>query len=212
MKKIPVLIGILMIFSTSYAQDYKWELGVVGGINQRVFVDWNGHPFKVGFTTGMSAQRNIKKHFSLNTNLIFQQEKSHRSVNGGCCGSLPESDYDWTNYDQFLILPIMSRWSFGKRFKVLLDVGIQTEFFFRSKVFVDYAEHEQEEDRSFVGVSSREIDFAFLIGGGCSYSISDKLKVSLESRLAGAYWSDIRHLDDYKLQILAGVSYSLKQK
>lgn len=212
MKKISVLIGILIMFSISYAQDHKWELGIVGGINQRVFVDWDGHPFKVGFTTGISAQRNIKKHFSLNTNLIFQQEKAHRSVNGGCCGSLPERDYDWTNYNHFLILPVMARWSFGKKFKVLLDAGIQSEYFFGARGFVDYAEHEPEEDYSYKYTRFKGFDFAFLMGVGASYPISDKLKVSLESRLAGAYWNDIRHLDDYKLQVLAGVTYGLGQK
>ncbi|UTW66418.1 PorT family protein [bacterium SCSIO 12643] len=214
MKKIPALIGILMIFSISYAQDYKWELGVLGGINQTHYTNkpYNDWAFRLGPTVGLSVKYNWKEHFSVYTNIIYQQgHLVEQYIDHSCGGKLSGLCYGSLERritNQYLTMPVMTRWSYGQKLKLFVDAGVQMSYLFNQKE--SYEELSSVSDGPLIEpMKYYEWDIAFSSGIGSTYSISKRLNVSLEGRLTGLYFREFNDPDRLNWQVLTGLSYSL---
>ncbi|UTW66416.1 hypothetical protein KFE94_17475 [bacterium SCSIO 12643] len=188
MKSIIVLIGLIAASFLGFGQNYKTEIGVVGGFDtDYALARMEGDRFTgFGWSAGFSVQHNLKKRFSLNYKIMYNQSKL-------------EYWSGWWNEVVFeskkcIVIPILARWTFGqKKLKLTTDVGLQNLIWFYKD----------------------ELDYynVLTIGLGGTYSINEQTKIFMEGRLGHYYWYYFEpDTYDTNAQILVGVTYGLGQK
>lgn len=117
----------IFICSSAYALQNKFELGIELGPNISTIrgssLINSRHDPRIGFYVGASLQYNLSKHLSLRTGLGFERKgSSGESVVIDNSGTTLGTIHHLSNFD-YLSIPILIRYSIGKRTKYFIGLG-----------------------------------------------------------------------------------------
>ncbi|MGZ5244678.1 MAG: porin family protein [Bacteroidia bacterium] len=194
---ISLLVFLLIAFYAikSYAQQSKFEAGVVAGPNYSILygnwlVNKSADP-KIGLTSGLAFQYNLKKRFTLNANIYFERKG---------CQNIRESEFLYkdsflTNFKSssyyhadYISIPILARLTFGKKVKFFINAGPYFSYLLawnESHHFNAPEIREPEYNASYYynyTENFRRYDFGISSGAGLSFPIQDDYTLTLEAR------------------------------
>lgn len=119
-----------------FTQINRISIGIEGGPNATFALGTNkpgnSYGYKkypdYGTTTGLTFQWNSRKHFSLRTGICFEQKSFTSKTIYVDFNSGSSSEYRHINKFNYLTLPVLARFTFGKK----------VQFFYNAGVFVGY--------------------------------------------------------------------------
>jgi len=204
MKNLFMLSVISLTAIFSYAQSHKFETGILGGINiinpgENVVATYQN---KAAY--GLSFQHNLMKRFSINYSAVFYSYGyNYNEVlpcnSGGTCWIV--SVTEGTN--NFVMIPVMAKWSFGQKAKVFASVGAQMMMFYNGKGTTTYQANQVVENK----YDRKRFDGSLIAGLGGSYPVTNSLSVSLEGRISAYYFEEWSNMYGSNTQVLLGLNY-----
>ena len=134
MKKALILVVFMFAFRIVNAQGntndtirHKWELGIEGGPNTAYISGWafNTMSWRTGFCTGLTAQYNVSRMFSLKSGIMYEQKGDMSSQEWTDSLGRPISGSSIATEDKlnYLIVPVFAKVAFGRRTKFFVDAG-----------------------------------------------------------------------------------------
>jgi hypothetical protein len=204
-------ILVLLLVCTNYlqAQTSKFSLGVIGGPSYSFYYKENYSDFityRLLYTVGLTAQTNLNRRVSLTTNLLFDQKgeilRNLKPQNG-----TSNSKVDFVITYNYITLPIMGTYSFGKNNRFSVSVGPYISYFFLEK-------YELKSDGNTISsnrVTSLDnpIEAGLCLNFGTNIPITDKLNLNISARNNMGLVSP--RLDYNTVQLLFGASYAIKK-
>lgn len=200
MKKTVILICAIVAFAGAEAQSHKVQLGVLGGMDS-YFSRPSYNESQYAWSTGISIQHNLKKHFSLNYRVLYREERIKQDFTSW-----------WGVFDigrgeileKSIVIPVLAKWTFGQgKWHWMVDVGIQSQLINHAKWTNDKGfSYLRKRNDVLLGISS---------GLGVSYDLSEKIAVNTELRVMDFNsWSEGPLFEDgVNGQLFLGVSYGL---
>lgn len=196
------VISLTTIFT--YAQDHKFEVGVLGGINIINPGENAVATYQNKAAYGITFQHNLMKRFSLNYSAIFYSygfnyNEIQACNSGGNCWLVAAT----SGNSNFVTIPVMAKWTFGQKAKVFGSVGAQLMMFYNGKSTTTYnsssvVEYTYDQNR---------YDGSLIAGLGGSYPLTKSIAVSLEGRVAAYYFGDWSNIYGTNSQVLLGLNY-----
>jgi opacity protein-like surface antigen len=174
-KQCFIFVFIFALSLCAIAQNTKGtiEFGFNSGINfSKVGNSRSNSDMTVGFNIGASADYFFSNRWSIKSKLIYDQK-------GWDNGFVQDSyidpglpTYVETDFDlEYLTIPIMANWHFGKKRNWYLNFGPYTGFLIGAKETTFGAKIKED---------FNTIDFGLSLGVGVKIPVSTKLKISLE--------------------------------
>ena len=171
MKKIfTTIIIVLGVYTASFAQQKKGdvELGINAGLNSSTVTSDNyaNSSYRTSFNFGVAADFYFSNRWSLKGKLIYDQKgwnDGYTSYNG----SIIKSNYP-VNY---LTVPVMANWHFGRTRNWYLNFGPYVGFLIDAK--------ETAYNTNLKPLLS-STDLGIALGIGVKIPLSDKVKLNLE--------------------------------
>jgi hypothetical protein len=170
MKKLfTTLFAVLGIYTLAHAQQSKGtEFGIgIGYSAASVSANSQNTKSKSGFNVALSADNYFSDRWSLKVKAVYDQK-------GWAGGFLttPTTTYSDVNYSlNYITVPVMANWHFGKTRKWYLDFGPYAGFLLDAKV-TKYPESVKE--------AFNTVDGGLAFGIGVKLPISEKTKFYIE--------------------------------
>ena len=192
---LKILAALLFLTANfTLAQSSKYELGIEGGPNMTKLRKNNLESFatseyKVGGLGGITFQSNFRKHFSLRTGILCESRTYyHYGVYQSI--SAPNIDiYYQTTYNlEYLTIPAMARFTFGKKVQFFFNTGLY--FAFSNRVYSSFN----------LGLSG---------GAGIGIPIKKHWSLSLEFRDNLEIIDKYRNSDHRFLELLPSNTYAI---
>lgn len=210
MKKF--IISSITVFSILFAQAPRHQIGIEGGpsyTNMFGSTIFDLEKGKLGYLAGISYQYNFPKIFSIRTGFSIEHKGTFIGTFDDSTGTTIGDAFREINY---LSIPILARFSFGKnKFKFFVNAGGYLGFIFDSNVRI-------LTPTGYLAPSGFDIsrfDIGATLGGGISYTIGNRINLSLEIRdnlglynLTNGYMG-IGNAYTNSLYGLVGVSYNI---
>ena len=192
---------------------------------------------------GFMLQYNISDLLSVNSKLIYQIKgwhlKSHNleiTIVDLPEGGVGTYDVDASIYDHYISLPILLQINFGNKLRGAINTGFYTSYLLDVIEITEYSNIDTtirvvlgdniivEEQGKNKGNPRRDtdpiegykrLDLGFIVGGGISYIINDRIRLSFESNLEYGIISKSSHentFSNYNIayNFLFGCSYILQ--
>ena len=140
---------------------------------------------KLGYTTGLNVVYNISKKISIGTGILFSDkgEKTKKTFLGNSLsGSLPINNKFIYHY-LYIDIPVKANYTIlNGKFKLFLTAGISTNIFLGQKTtsILYYGNRDSEKRKTNVSSDFSKINFAYIVGFGIDYPVTDKLNFKLE--------------------------------
>lgn len=138
--RLIILIPALFLYTCFNAQSGKWSLGVTGGaglVSIRTTTINYPKTFR-GWSAGFSAGYEASSRLSILANLLYERKQYKtelyitNSMGQVALRSLRTDTY------QYISLPLMASWSFGKRTKFVINTGAYINYLMRETIQMDH--------------------------------------------------------------------------
>lgn len=195
MNKIFITIILALCTCTvTIAQQKKGDIELsfhtgynVATIGNNNFINSSGIPgfqsYRDGFNAGMAADFYFSNRWSLKTKLLFDQ----KGGGSGFFSDITNEMYPANFSLNYITLPVMANWHFGKRRNWYLNFG-------------PYAGYLAGAKATYTGIDLKDyfnrIDFGLSFGIGTKIKLADNLKLLLEYDNQGGI-TDIFKLNEY---------------
>jgi hypothetical protein len=210
MKITAILMVILLTSIFTYAQDHKFETGILGGANQIIPAYSTLHSYAFGVSYGASFQYNLVKRFSLKANIIYQEYIEHfryEGVYGWHTGVIyPGVDID--SKTNSIMIPVLAQWTFGEKTKVFFNVGPQFNMVYKLKYDYRYDTGVQKENT----FNTKNFDMELVAGIGLSYPISNQWSLYTEGRFVSIYENSLTTFYGVQANLFFGITYGFGAK
>jgi hypothetical protein len=206
-------IAILFLFFNHLnAQTNKFELGAevspsITFIKGSSFMEDFYDP-TFGFSGGFSFQYNIDKRIALRTNLTYERKGGINRNNFYYDVNLIKNSSINFNFD-YLTLPILVRFSFGKRVKYFINTGPYFGYLL-SQTFVTKGDNFNTFTNDYTAATNK-FDVGISFGTGIQYPIKEKIYLSSEIRGNLGLYNTIPSGDTKvnSVNLLLGIAYRL---
>lgn len=205
-------IAFLLYFNQLNAQTNKFELGVEASpsitfLKGSSFME-NFYDPTLGFSGGFSFQYNIGKRIALRTNIAYERKGGINRNNFYYDGNLIKNSSINFNFD-YLTLPILVRFSFGKRVKYFVNTGPYFGYLL-SQTFVTKGDNFNTRTNDYTSATNK-FDFGVSFGTGLQYPIKEKIYLSSEIRGNLGLYNTIPGGDTKvnSVNLLFGIAYRL---
>lgn len=135
MNKLFKIFGILLFTANfTQAQSSKFELGIEGGPNMTILMrssleSFSTSEYKLGGMGGITFQSNLRKHFSLRTGILCESRSYyHYGVYQSISSPNIDTYYESTNTLEYLTIPLLARFTFGKKVQFFFNTGLYFAF------------------------------------------------------------------------------------
>jgi hypothetical protein len=183
--KFKSLLLALLAFSTcSFAQNYRIETGIVGGIGLRNLrgneLLKKNNTSAPGFAGGLSFQYNFSEKIALHMDVAFDRKGAVGHVdqldsNGNSVGKITTH----SNFD-YLTLPLMLRYTMHKKVDLFFQVGGYGAYLLKQNFVVKQGDTGKVVvDNSY---KDQPLDFGISLGFGLSIPIKERLALNFEIR------------------------------
>jgi hypothetical protein len=222
MKKIILVLSILIsVLQWSWAQNYKFQLGVDGGPSIAMYTG-GAQSFEVeainSYSFSGTAQFNFNSKLAIVSGLAYEQK--------GYIQTPKEYYIRFLGFDEkyrvdlrFLNLPVMVRYTIGNgKFKGYGNLGGYLGFLVNSRVYEVGTNYKN----GYLNTNAKKlenIDFGVVLGLGLSYELLKRLCVTFELRdNYGLYYLNSSQSKKYpksqlnSVNFLFGVNYGLGAK
>jgi opacity protein-like surface antigen len=228
MKALIIASLLLLIGYAGFSQEKGFRIGIEGGPN---LVSLRGneiideiHSSRISYAFGLAFQYNFSKLLSIRSGIYFEEKGS--ALEGpffDLNGNLISAE-GFANRFQYLTLPIMARFSFGKKLRYFINTGPFLGFLRESEaVYTTAISEVQQIINSSPGWQQRdgtellnELDYGISLGAGAEYPLTKNLIISLEVRHNYGLFniSNLPVINDKELNtnstnMLLGISYLL---
>ena len=209
MKLYLSLIVFLGLLTATHAQDRTKKIDVWGGATHFTPLKSPGNTDKgAGGTLGLGYQIDYTEKFGLNFRVNYQTMVwfNQFDCNGDFDNVIVCVSSNSRFSERLITVPVLARWSFGKKTKLVLDLGPQYNL--NLGRFVQSSLEDGTTSEYFH--KDLEGDLLLSTGIGVAYPINDKFELQAETRLG---WSLLnrnfsRHIQ-WQFQI--GANYSLNK-
>ena len=205
-------IAFLLSFSQLNAQTNKFELGVEASpsitfLKGSSFIE-NFYDPTLGFSGGLSFQYNIGKRIALRTNIAYERKGGISRNNFYYNGNLIQNSSINFNFD-YLTLPILVRFSFGKKVKYFVNTGPYFGYLL-SQTFVTKGDNFNTWTNDYTSATNK-FDFGVSFGTGLQYPLKEKIYLSSEIRGNLGLYNTIPNGDTKvnSVNLLLGIAYRL---
>jgi len=193
MKKLLLSISFLLIATLSYSQNSKIKFGIQAGLN---YSDFRGYEIPVtplysettafAYLGGINVEYLIKEKLSLKLDLNYER-KSQKADN-----TLEIFDdngsskvYNFTskkNYD-YLVLPIMIKYTFTNRNSFFINVGPYIGYLLKSNITNDLGNIDGLNNEPFETTKyNNKTDFGLSVGLGKNFELKENNSIFIEIR------------------------------
>jgi hypothetical protein len=193
MKKLLLSISFLLIATLSYSQNSKIKFGIQAGLN---YSDFRGYEIPVtplysespafAYLGGINVEYLIKEKLSLKLDLNYER-KSQKADN-----TLEIFDYNGSskvynftskkNYD-YLVLPIMIKYSFTNRNSFFINGGPYIGYLLKSNITNDLGNIDGVINEPFETTKyNNRTDFGLSIGIGKNFELKENNSIFIEIR------------------------------
>lgn len=218
--KTTLITGAFALLNSNYSisQDLKHEIGIHSGGSLSAYLGYQAsHTFdraNSGVFYGIGYQWNLKKHFSLRTEMNSERKGSIRQANGS------PSSRTYTNLDYFT-LPVFCQFHFGNRVQYFLQFGPYISGLSKAvERFPKTAGNNYQESINDVGYRYTQYEIGASLGTGIATYVSPHLKLFLECRynqgitylLHHSKHSNSSNMRNFSLTGLAGLHYCFGKK
>lgn len=182
-RKFIFLIISIITLTPAFAQDHRIEIGVevspgMTSLRGNPLVD--RHDATLGFTGGFFLQYNFSNLFSLRTNLALERKgSSNTSQVTDQNGNIMDDMTLHFNFN-YLVLPILTRASFGQRAKFFIDAGPYLGYLLKNTAVLKGENYETT--RSHDDSLYKKADFGLSTGAGVSIPLNKNISLSFEAR------------------------------
>jgi len=179
-----LLIVLLAIATSSFAQQTKIETGIFGGIGLRNLrgndILKKNNTSAPGFAGGLSFQYNFSEKIALHMDVTFDKKGAVAHVdqldsNGNSVGKITTH----SNFD-YLTLPIMLRYTLHKKVDLFIEAGGFAAYLLKQNFVV------KQNDTGKVVVDNsykdKPLDFGISLGIGLCIPIKERLALNFEIR------------------------------
>ena len=192
MKKIIFSILTLFIIESVFSQNKKINIGIDFGPNYSYFkknsFDKNSNHPVSRFSSGLSINCLISKHFSVETSLSYEQKGDKTDYyHTYLASAFPPFIYDeWRYISRFSYLTnsIFLKATFGKKNEYFVNTGGYISYLLSKKI-IRQSKYFQEEIYDYPDYSDAYIkhyDYGIIVGMGVSRFINERIAISLELR------------------------------
>lgn len=208
-----ILLALLIATADLHAQNNKFNLGVIGGPSYSFYYKENYSDFityRLRYSVGLTAQTNLNRRVSITTNLLLEQRGAKLiglnstaiiAPNGG---SRPDEIISTQNY---ITLPIMGTYSFGKNNRFSVSLGPYISYFFL-EMYALKSDSKTTSNYRATNINS-PIDAGLCLNIGTNIPLTDKLSLNISARNNLGLIS--RRMDYNTVQLLFGASYAIKK-
>lgn len=194
------------------AQTNKFELGAEASpsitfLKGSSFIEKMYDP-TLGFSGGISFQYNIRKKIGLRTSLAYERKGGINRSSILYKGEFFENASLNFNFD-YLTLPILIRFSFGKKIKYFVNSGPYFGYLL-SQTFVTKGDNFNTFTNDYTATTNK-FDVGISFGTGLQYPIKEKLILSSEIRGNLGLYNTIPSGDTKvnSVNLLLGIAYRL---
>lgn len=198
MRKLLLSILLLLISFLSYSQNSKIKYGIQAGLN---YSNFRGYDIPAGissiysespafaFLGGVNFEYQIKEKLSLKLELSYERKSQKlktelESINNSP-DLLPEIDeYRAKRNNDYLVLPIMIKYSFGNKNSFFLNGGPYIGYLLKSNVeeSLYFDGSLQDSQTTETSNSNNKTDLGLSVGLGKTIQISEKNSIFIEIR------------------------------
>jgi len=219
MKNIPTII-FLFFSITTFAQQNKWDVGIVGGpgITALRMKNWPLSPPSptIGFYIGFSGRYNFNEHFAIHTEFAFDRKGTSEKITFTDPSGNETGIGKAINQLNYLTLPILFRAAIGNKVKYFLQAGPYLSFLLNqtskySSTLDDPMYNFHENGTSYMP----SMDFGIVTGIGMSVPVKENFSISCELRgnygLVDLYSKGSANTKAFNqsLNFLVGISYKI---
>ncbi len=182
-KKLITLCVSVLLSMTVSSQSNKFNIGITGGASlvsmRGDYLFEDEYKSLLSYSFGASFEYNFSKHFSLNSNFLFERkgEISIEKYEFGNNGQTIGEDYEQTNLD-YLTLPLLAKYRFGDNIIFFLNAGPYVGYLLKG-------EYTTPNNLDLGGDLTNEMtryDFGVSMGGGVTFPLKKSLALTLELR------------------------------
>jgi hypothetical protein len=190
MKYLFSLLLSVCIYSFSFSQDSKFEIGIQAG-NSLVSMRHTGYSqypyrFKSAFSAGLFVQYNINKYFSLRVEPGYEKkgyDTSYDSTfieNGNPIKILQE--FPITANFNYITIPVLARASIGKKVKYFINAGPYVGFLMSQNIIYNYGVVNYDKYKYNTAHNYKTLDFGITTGLGMYIPMKNIFALSFEIR------------------------------
>lgn len=179
------IISLILIFTLSQlppskAQENKFAFGVFGG---PTYVTYFGNAIldayrqpQFAFSTGLSSQFNINKHWSIKAGIAFEQ----KGIKSKFPTFTSESIYSISKMNYFT-MPVLCKFTYGEKLIFFTNAGIYSGLFI-NEISIIYGDGIQKSKNKSNSTSLEKFDYGAVLGFGFGKKFKNNLGVSFELR------------------------------
>jgi hypothetical protein len=180
-KALFIFVLICATAAKSFAQMPRHEIGIEAGPS---YTNMFGTDFlklesgRVGFLTGLTYQYNFPKFFSIRTGFAIEQKGAYNTLDYTDTSGNVYGSGSYVRNINYFSLPVLMRFSFGKKAKFFVNAGGYMGFIFDSNVrLVD-----PNGIVTVQGFDLNRFEVGATLGIGGMFTILKRLNLSLEVR------------------------------
>ena len=193
MKKLLLSISFLLIATLSYSQNSKIKFGIQAGLN---YSDFRGYEIPVtplysespafAYLGGINVEYLINEKLSLKLDLNYERKSQKADYTLEIFDNNGSSKiYNFTskkNYD-YLVLPIMIKYSFTNRNSFFINGGPYIGYLLKSNITNDLGNIDGLNNEPFETTKyNNKTDFGLSIGLGKSFELKENNSIFIEIR------------------------------
>ncbi|MEN9742212.1 MAG: hypothetical protein RLZZ65_17 [Bacteroidota bacterium] len=183
-KVLPIVLMALLLASTANAQSNKLQLGIQACPS---LISLHGNEMVnqatqtgLGFSAGITAEFRLTQKFTLQTSLGVDRKGALSK--GFVSDTLGNTIGDYKNHVQFdyIVLPVLLRYHFGKQQQFFVNAGPYLGYLFRqnNKVKSDLFQDYSYSDQAYF----KQLDAGVTAGIGMNIPLNEELVLSVECR------------------------------
>ncbi len=182
------LVFFLAIITFGFSQ--KKEFGIIAGPNfsniRGMDSPLSDYKYAVGFLAGISFEYSIRESFSIKSNLLFERKSNQTNINSVF---MVDGEEEFVNADarnnfDFITLPVMAKYNFGKNNSFFINGGPYFSYLLNVKThFSVNSESENFKSTTIDNSDSyKSFDAGLAFGFGKRFDIDSKNALTVEIR------------------------------
>jgi opacity protein-like surface antigen len=205
MKRLIIVVFMLFGFTAVIVAQTKGDVEFgfnVGYNNSTVSSTYDSAEAGSGFNVGFAADYYFSDRWSIRGKLIYDQ----KGWDNGFITDLDSGNTFFTDYNlNYLTVPVMANWHFGKKRNWYLDFGPYVGFLMSAKD----TEFELDLKDGF-----NSTDFGLALGIGVKIPVSDKMKLTFEyegqSGLSNIFKESNTNVSNSRSSLNVGINFMMK--